>query len=273
LVLHLLVPLFFGLLAQAIFVRLNGHPWTELVSFETLVLVAGVVVAYIAIMHWFIRKETSINILAEDLLVLDDALAQASSFFATSTIGMKEWFDPITQVYLASIMKRMLQPQAFRYERTLLLFARKGKGIEVLNAPYLDGYYARSLADIHRLLGIPLSFLSRSEIFDILGRLPFPQKKQVLRCSGFTEWMFDKCPALLARGYLRRLDFALLEDNTQNKVVLLVSKKKENVRISRLKNAADVEPYSLLVQQIRDRAYDATGKIGVEHDFVRVLRR
>ena len=277
--LHLLIPLVVGLCFHILTARfMSGRSWDELwaalLTWESFLFVAGIIFAYFVVMYYLIRKETSIRIGADDLAVLDGGLTTARNYFATSTIDMKEWFDPISQVFLASITKQKLRPGwSFHDERVLLFFRRAD--IDSLYSPYLDGYYAQRLAEIHKHYGIPLAFLERSEIFEILETLPWEQRKAIGCYPRRIAWLgggiLRRIRLSRIRRSLRELDFALVEDTAGTKCVLKVSKQGQNVRIRCIKGNA-VEPYARLVELIKERVNVAGSepvRVDDAHDFVK----
>jgi hypothetical protein len=259
--LHLIVPLIVGLLFHAVAVHfVHQTPWSEslndLWSLEAIIFVAGLLLTYILIMYYLIRSETSARISGTDLAVLDSMMKESVSYFATSTIRMQEWFDPISQVFLSTITKRKLQPPSFRDERVLLLW-RRGE-LDDLHSMFLDGYYARRLSEVHIQCGTPVAYLSRQEIIEIVEKLS-PQEQQHLGRSAHPS-----VSKLWPR--LRQLDFALIEKKDA-KHILRVSKKGQNVRIERVP-ADHVASYERFVALIRERVYrTGTTEFDEAHDF------
>jgi len=261
--LHLILPLIVGLLLHAIAVHFaHKTPWSkslgDLWSFESLVFVFGVLLTYTIIMYFNIRNETSARMSGTDLAVLDSLMKDSVSYFATSTIRMKEWFDPISQVFLSSITKRKLHQPAYRDER-ILMFWRRGE-LEALHSMFLDGYYARRLSEIHIQSGTPVAYLSRQEIIALVGKLSPEQQKHL----GYST------NPVLSKLWpqLRQLDFALVEKNGA-KHVLRVSKKGQNVRIERVPQDY-VSSYEKFVSLIREAVYRAgTTEFDEAHDFAR----
>jgi hypothetical protein len=262
--LHLVVPLIVGLLFHAVAVHVARHiSWwnslSELWSFESIVFVAGALLAYIIIMYFLIRRETSARIHGTDLAVLDSVMSEAASYFSTSTISMQEWFDPISQVFLSSIIKRKLQSATFQDQR-ILLFWRRGE-LDDLQSMFLDGYYARRLSEIHIQYGTPVAYLSRQEIIEVVRKLP-PEDKKRLGCS--TNPVISKLwPSL------RQLDFALVVSKNGAKHVLRVSKKGQNVHIDRVPED-HVVSYEFVLRLIKDIIYKrGTMQFDEAHDFTR----
>ena len=201
-------------------------------------------------------------------------LANATSYFATSTIGMKEWFDPISQVFLACIVKQKYQLSGFNDMRVLLFFGMREIGD--LNAPYLDGYYARRLADLHIHYGTPLAFLNREEIFSALSKLSFDEMKMLGCYPRWLRWLPDWLlkHISLNRMHIRipELDFAVVEGEDKAMSVLLVSKCGESVHVSRVTESTHVSAYMKFVENINQFIFKG-GKRGAQidekHDFIK----
>src|SRR5205807_8797590 len=104
------------------------------------------------------------------LAKLQDTLDTAKSFHGLSVIPLTEWFDPAMQVYLAKLFNRKLEPDDFEHGRTLLFFSnREYKSAMV---PFVDeNHVGRCLAHMHSDCDIPLSFLRREQIFELLEEL------------------------------------------------------------------------------------------------------
>jgi hypothetical protein len=281
LALHLIVPLVVGLLVDVLAAHwLSGQDWipalTALWSFETIGLIVGVVGAYILIMFHLIRTETSVKFGAQDLAILNGTLGTAASYFATSTIGMKEWFSPISQVFLANIVGQRLRRAQFQDARVLLM-CRPGE-FDDLEAPYLDGYYAQHLAELHLHYQTPLAFLRRAEILAILRELSSQDRKGLGCFPRWLRWLpwvlLDRLGTSAIRRNLPELDFALVHSMTGEKSILRVSKKGQNVRIRSITGEA-IQPYEKLVELISRRvsARNATGEPQLDdaHNFVKLF--
>ena len=275
---HLIIPLGGGVFVEEVVVWLAlSRPW--LLSFRMASLITGVVLSYIFVMLILIWIETKKRIEETDLAQLQDTLDYAKSYYGFSIIPLTEWFDPAIQVYLAKLFNRKLEPDDFEHERTLLFFSSG----EYKNAktPFADEYhYGRCLAHMHRDCDIPLSFLRRKEIFEVLDQLDF-EEKQALGCyPRWTAWWglrriqkirrFQKVSLRRMRRRIDGLDFAIVERPDGEKRVLQVSKRGEEVRIKNQIKGAPAQPYIKLMQKIKDRIYDPeTNKLRAENDFIR----
>jgi len=282
---HLLIPLIGGIIVEGIFeaaVASRTHKveswisfsWVYLYSLRTLTLIAGVTVSYLLVMYILIKKETRVRTDDTSLAVLQDTLNDAKNYYGLSIIPLDEWFDPSVQVYLAKLLNRKLAPDDFTHERTLLFFSR----LEFMKAtvPLTDEYHnGRCLAHMHKDCDIPLLFLRRETIFDILERMS-PEDKQAL---GFyppwTEWRLSRRLRRLPLHRLRRrveqMDFAVVERSDDTMAVLRVAKCGEEVRVDQETTGTAAEPYIRLLTEIRNTVYNPrTKRLKANHDFVRI---
>ena len=176
---HLVIPLVMGVLVEVFYERHStGRPWMtllrELLSARHVALYAGIVGAYIVSIGILIRSETNIGLRHIDITDLAAKLKGMTSLFAVSTTPFEEWFDPASQVYLATVYSRRLAGPEFRYERVVLLSHRSAR--KDLDSDYLDGYHAKCFIDIHRRLGIPLYFVEWRELREIFRGLTMDEK-------------------------------------------------------------------------------------------------
>ena len=192
---HLLIPLALGFVGEAAFAYAFGiaTDWATLrrylISVERGGFVLGALLAYSVIMYLVIRRTTNVGMRRLGLAVLEDALKDATSYFALGTVRLKEWFDPSMQAYLATINKHAASCANFRHDRVLLFFSKSD--IKDLGSDYLDGYYAKSLIELHKQYGIHLGFLERNEIFALLDELSIDEKSD-LKCNRWPNTLIAK---------------------------------------------------------------------------------
>jgi hypothetical protein len=172
--LHLVLPLLGGFLAEIGYGYLSpsepgGSPWKEVLYSRSKIVAAGILVTYFAVMYIETKRETSVRFVDEDLDELRKIMSSASEVFATSTLPMEEWFQPISQVYFSIIVKQRFHRPEFKHERIILFFTQRD--FDDVDLPYLDGYYARRLADLHLEYEIPLSFIKSKDLEQILKSL------------------------------------------------------------------------------------------------------
>ena len=275
---HLIIPLAGGIIVEALIERfigennnivfLTGPTW-----FRTASLVAGVCVSYLVVMYFLIKKETRKRIPEMARAKLQDALDVAKSYYGVSIIPLTEWFDPGIQVYLAKLLNRKLEPDDFEHERTLLFFSNRE--YENANLPLMDEeHYGKCLALMHADCDIPLSFLRRNEIFEMLDELSIEENEALGCYPRWTNWrplrFFRKLPLRWLRRRINELDFGVIVRSNLDKRVLRVSKHGDDVCIKEEIKGQAAQPYIKLVQIIRDRVYDPeTNKLRAEHDFIR----
>lgn len=280
LVYHLLIPLIAGLSVELLIFRFAGGGELPdmgsvvdyLFSSERLGLYGGIVATYLLIAGYRLRKETMLQMGKGQIATLDDALKNATSFFATSTIRLREWFEPNVQEYFSHIVKCHLQRQDFQHERVLLFFT-KGD-VKDARERYLDGHYAKPLAEIHRNYGIKLAFLQRSDIQLILDTLSFEDKKALGCYPRWLQWWVVGAEWYLRRRRrIRSLDFAFVRYET-SATVFPFSKKGDLLTLRKYDGSARVEPYERLMAAIRERIYQAgVGEpiLRAEYDLIREL--
>jgi hypothetical protein len=166
---------------------LDWHAWAHwlLVHWREL---AGIYLAFLWIVWRSVRKASDVRwTMIGDLA---DTLEGADRYFAIGTIPLREWFEPNTLLYIASIIQQQFKqrqgaslqtppPSApFRHERVLLFFSNAEVG--ALQASYLDQHYARSFSAIHDRFNIALAYIRPKEIHDkILSKLS-PEQRWIL---------------------------------------------------------------------------------------------
>lgn len=275
--LHLILPLLIGIAVEIISTRL----WQQLspegkeprAPIRLAFLIAGIIITYVLIMSWALYKETAQQFEMLQLDVLHEALQGAKTYFAVSTIPLKEWFDPYMQVYFATIVQHQLEDSNFLHERVLFFFTKRDlQNTQHIN---LDGYYAKALKDIHIHHHIPLAFLERRNILHIVNSLSFEEAK--------TIGLYPKWVAWLPNGFLRKyklkwrrrfpeLDYALVEDQSGVKCVFPFKKHGEDVIIERNDDPSIVRLYEKVTQTIRGQIHvhhGTTPPIAVSHDFTK----
>jgi len=264
---HLFIPLAVGVIVERL-----GHTFVGGVT-RWLGFFSGVFLSYAVIMYFLIRKERRNRIDEGALARLQDTLDCAKNYYGLSIIPLAEWFDPTIQVYLAKLLNRKLEPDDFEHERTLLFFSNRE--YRSARADLVDeNHYGKCLAHMHRDCDIPLSFLRRKEIFDLLDKLE-PGEREALGCyPRWTNWRpfrsLRKIPLRWLRRRISQLDCAVVTKSDDEIIVLRVSKRGGEVRIAQQLKGDAVRPYVKLIQLIRDKVYDPqTKELLAEYDFIR----
>ena len=250
---HLGFPLLAGLVIRVVFVALKKAERPKVL--ELVLESVSILVVYFGIAIYEVRSVSRIELGGTEQAVLQANLQNARSYFATSAIPIEEWFEPISQVFLSRIVRHKMGPHPLQDQRVLLLFdADEDRD---LRAPYLTGYYGRSLATIHSSLGTPIGFLVRAEILTILSQLTTEEKTVI----GYS-------PAWTRQRRIPELDFALVEGEKGKKTVLRVKKEGQNLRIEPI-DGPGVNPYEHLIELIRARTGLTRGAFDAQHDFVK----
>jgi hypothetical protein len=122
-----------------------------------------------------------------------------------------------------------------------------------VDLPYLDGYYARRLADLHLEYEIPLSFIKPKDLMEVVKSLSRDKRKALHCCPA---GLFQYLPATWwARRRRHALDFAVVKTTDNSSLVIRVSKEGERVTIEPLRDDA-AKPYVELADQIKGKAHN-----------------
>ena len=271
---HLIIPLIVGILADIAYTWLfDPVAWSNLpqhlLSGPRIVLYAGIFVAYLVITGYRIQRETNIGLRQLDLNVLAAELAGAKSLFAIGTMNFDEWFDPAVQVYLATIYRRKLQNDPFRYERIILLGHRSAR--RNLNSEYLDGYHAKCVIRTHKSLGIDLYFIEWPQIKTILDGLTSEEKFHVGYYPSFlarfpdfaaTLWMF-----FVRRRRVRKAAVGVITMTDGSHTAFLFSKHDQIVSVQFYPEAR-VDACVKFAEQIQQTVYrPGTTTVQPKYDF------
>lgn len=268
---HLIIPLAVGVLVELVYiVREHGQP-RELLSANHIALYAGVFVAYFVVTGLLIRSETDIGIRRIELNDLAGKLRGAKSLFTVAPTPLEEWFDPAAQGYFATLYgERLASDKPFRYERVLIFPARNTR--KLLNADYLDGYYAKCLIGIHKRLSIDLYFLEWRDIRAILEQLTPAEKIDI----GYYPSYAASLPPLLLnlrmlpvrRKRVRRIASGVIETSSGARRAFDFKKHDNVVDVEVLeKQPQRANAYIHLVDLIKQTLYDEHGVVQPIYDF------
>ena len=265
---HLLKPLAVGLTIEIVIKYLaRGHEgpiWTVL---DVIAPLLGIFVTYLVVMYRIFKDETEVGMQRITSPTLERALERATGFFGIGAIELREWFEPSPQVYLASIMKRKLDYPDFTYNRVLIFSKSAYKD---LNSPYLNGYYAKALVDIHTRNGIGLAYLTPKELGSIMKKFGLDEGKAIgYYPAWLPNWLLKITPGSLRGVWHRRLALAVVKHGkdrrflpfTKDGVIVEVKDIPDKITDEARNNA-----YSKLVDEIEKRVLKGTG-IDPGHDF------
>jgi len=261
---HLLIPLFAGLLVEAGYTYLfDNAEWQNLFihlgSGPRIALYLGIVLAYLIVVGILIRQETKIGLRQLDFNVLAANLRDAKDLFAVGTMRFDEWFDPIVQVYLATVYERRYQAEVddtqFNYERILLLASRSAR--KDLGSDYLDGYLAKCLVATHKRLHINLYFMEWHDIIGILNQLTAQQKVKLKYYPKLFRYLPDGLAKILMifvgrRRRVRKLAIGVIEKADNSKYAFRFSKRD---RLLSVRPEPTADTAADFVQLIRNTIY------------------
>lgn len=267
LVQHLLFPLIVGMLVEATIARWQhtGNGWRGfmpyLLSYERAGLILGIVMTYLLLMYYFIKKDTDIGMKRIGMAELEAALDHATEFFAIGTIRLREWFEPVTQAYFTAIATRSLTGHRHLHCTRVLFFFTNSDMKNVDNL-YLDGYYAKRLTEIHERFKAKLAFLKRREIFEFLNELSIEDRRALGCYPLWINWLGEKTlekmrkiPLSLLRRRIRKLAFALVKHDDGQLSVVLFTKHGQTLDLEVIEEPDRIKPYSTLVNSIRAQIY------------------
>jgi hypothetical protein len=276
---HLIIPLAGGFavewLVHKFIEEFFGHneevaKIVSTLSFRFSILVLGVGISWLVVMFFMIWHETNKRVEENSLAILDENLKKAIGYHGVSVIRLTEWFDPALLLYVTRLMRRKLEANDLRHERTLVFFSdrEEGKSKVELTDEY---YYGRCLARMHLDLRIPLSYLTRTDIFDLLDQVDEDEKKALCLYPRWTNWSFlkqvQKFPLRRLRLRIPSLDFALLTNSDGSTTVLQFSKHGEKVNIKAETTKEKVKPYEDLINRIRGVVYESD-RLRASHNFL-----
>ena len=265
---HLLKPLAVGLTIEvAIKYFARGHEGSIWTVLDVIAPLLGIVVTYLFVMYRIFKDETEVGMQRITSPTLENALEDATGFLGIGAIELREWFEPSPQVYLASIMKRKLEDPNFTYNRVLVF--SKG-AFKDLSSPYLNGYYAKALIDIHKRNKIGLAYLTPKELGSIMKKFGLDEGKAIgYYPAWLPNWLLKITPEGLRRVWHRRLALAVVEHEatrrflpfTKDGVVVEVSDIPDDITDDARNNA-----YGKLVDEIKKRVFNGPA-IDPNHDF------
>jgi hypothetical protein len=146
-----------------------------------------------------------------------------------------------------------------------------------LGSPYLDGYYAKCLKEIHMQFGIPLAFLERMNIFQILNNLSIKDRKLLRLYRWPFSWLPDYLLQNIHVNWLRRkirgLSFSFVELKSGARCVIRFSKDGQSLALERVDDPDTVNAYGLVVEAVKNVIYFSgsgpTRQLRAKYDFAK----
>ena len=272
LVWHLLIPLAVGALCEsAVAAWLSETPFgaaefrSYFFSLERLALLVGVVVTFSAVLYFNVQREAEVTRQTFGP-VLEDALKSAETFFALAPTRLKEWFEPSTQLYFATIVKHQREYGAFHHVRTLLLFTPTDS--VNLRAPLLDENYAKAFVNLHELSNAKLALIEREDIFSILQSELCLEDRKAIGCykkwqtALLPDWVLTRIPIAWLRRRIRNLAVALVEyrDRVRGPRILVFSKRGPDlgIRVIEADNGVGLS-FKKLLEAVRKEVMEPAG--------------
>jgi hypothetical protein len=181
---------------------LKGWPRHEIAS------LIEVYLSFFLVVAWSIKHAGDVQ--STRVERLQDELPQVTRYFAVGIIPLREWFEPSTVVYLATIIRHQIEQPAFAHERVLLF--KRQRDLQALSVSYLDEPYAKSFVSVHRRFGIPLSYLPPGGYVELMNTLS-EEERRALGCHRATmSWLRTRVPRLPQAWTIGEIEpFALVE--------------------------------------------------------------
>ncbi|MBZ5635309.1 MAG: hypothetical protein LAO55_19460 [Acidobacteriia bacterium] len=226
--------------------------------------IVSVYLIFLFVVVYLLLQESAVKVM--EIGCLDDILPAATSYFAIATINLPEWFEPATQLYFSNILQYQVKSGA-KHQRVLLFF--KDRALTATKETYLDGHYAQCFNAIHKRLEIPLAYLNRQTIFPALAALDSHQQALLCWSRPWTSLLLKlKCWKWLPVGFvLKKRTFAAIEMADGSRAIIQFTKKRDELKLTRLIDKAVVDAHFALVTKIRNVVFGADGKLRHEFDF------
>jgi len=270
---HMTIPLLGGAVTELYLVPRLVSPGSasgpttilELLTWEHLIPVIGIVASYLIVMLFLVTKEVSIPFETANFTRVAQQLRDATSYFALCDIPMREWFEPGAFKYFSLLQsKKESAPGGFRYERVIVFKHARNKSDA--EATVLDRFHADALATSHRRLGIPMGWLGPNEFREILGTVEKQHRLKFRKVPRLLRWIPDG--VLRSLPLPAELDFAVIDRAIGKAVIIVPFKKSETVVLE----GDDAKPYLDVAERIKAKVYEADGiTIRLDHDFPGLL--
>jgi len=276
---HLLIPFVVTLViwvaSEAFAIRWKCQAWSlaqTLDKWPNLVWeLVSIYLVFVIVIGLSIKKASDVRWTAVGHL--QDILPNATKYFAIGTIPLREWFEPNSLVYLATILQRQMktpkvntEEQKFHHERVLLFYSEAD--LLALQASFLDEHYAKSLAAIHQRFDIPLAYLGPDRVREIINSLS-EEHRAALGCYKPPRIWRKKASALRAKPEL--LPFAQIEENGGAKQFIQFLKNGNTLTLSEVDDPDKIAACKEFVRGIEKMIYDSHGHVKEEFKFSNFL--
>jgi hypothetical protein len=240
----------------------------------------GIYISFLFVIAFSVKKAGDIRTARVDKL--RDILPGSTRYFAIGTTPLREWFEPNSQIYLATIIQYQFQRQAmpiptgapahFRHERVLLFYT--ATDWKALQASYLDEPYAKSFAAIHKRFGIPLAYLGPEEMQAILLGLNENDRRALVCERRLVVWLKRRLPKIPLAWTIRRtpgmLPYALIEGDGGTRI-LRFSKQGNTLTLYEVEKTEEVEAHKNFVKSIEAKIYNTNHVLKEEFKFANYL--
>ena len=280
---HLLIPVVGGIggefVVSSLVAHSHGAPLPGLgalpryvFSWERAGLLAGIFLTFALVLYFQIQIEADIGMRNIGLAVLRDALKGAKSYLAIAAIPLREWFEPATQTYFATIVGYQLTTPVFRHHRVLVAFTQSDSFN--LGSALMDEYHAKAFIRLHERLGARLAYLEREHIFEILDGLSVADRKAIGCYLPWQTWIPDSILRRVSisrlRRRIRRLAVAIIEyADGRPPCFIVFSKNRHEVGIRRLTGDQSA-PYAAFFDAVKQEVFEAHS--GAERPTIRAER-
>ncbi|MDX6558112.1 MAG: hypothetical protein QOF72_1161 [Blastocatellia bacterium] len=235
--------------------------WNYWFSLGHLAGLASVYLSFVWVIAIYVKKASDVR--STVIQTLDDILPDATRYLGIGTIPLKSWFDPDSQVYLATIIAYQHLASKLKHERVLLFYS--DYEMQALKASYLDEHHARSLLAIHKKFDITLGFLGPVNLLRILKSLSEESKRSLGCYRRFSRVLPSSCrkrrrPALLP--------FALIEMKDGPPRFLKFKKDETVLRLDEISESKTIAACAELVSAIETLIYvPGTNHTKLKHEF------
>ena len=282
---HLGFPLIVGVVVEPMigFLFLKDRTLGDYIvsreGFISHISIIGIIITYLCVAVWYIHKDAKTPWTNKSGEQLNEVLTGATSFFATCTIPLEQWFHPDTQKYFSDLVKRKLPDNKLPQHRVLLF--KETADLSAAQEQYLDAFYSKTLVSIHQNYEIPLGYLEPDEIgiilkkFTLKGQAALWENLKVRAQIDLSKESRDPtCDKLQdekdtskrkeSDWTISTLDFAVVGNGKDQYKVYTFDKSGDYIKLEVLK---DPNPYVNLRNEIRTEVFNNRGLSNAAHSF------